>query len=549
MKRLRLLLVEDSEDDAALVVRELTQSGYEIEHRRVQSDEDFLHALEEGWDVVLADYSMPGFSGTRALQLLRQRERLEPFVFVSGTIGEERAVEAMREGAQDYVLKHDLHRLVPVVERAIRDAEVRRRGRELREQLIQAQRLEAVGQLASGIAHDFGNLLTVIIGVSEMLQEDEALSPATHAQIGEIREAAERAAVLTRRLLSFSRKQVVELTVFDLNEVVTSVERMLRRLIGEDVTLETRLDPQLPPVYADRSQMEQVLLNLVVNSRDALPAGGTISIETRAQAPHADRDPETAGEWPATRPQRRQPEVGREPQTPVLDPWAARARSPSPSSAPGRWVELTVRDDGTGMLEEVKARVFEPLFTTKERGRGTGLGLATCKAIVEDAGGEIGVETAPDLGTTVRVILPSTSNPRAENGDTASRDLRGGEHVVLVEDDAAVRAVLAEGLTALGYRIVQVADCKAAARILRDPARRIDALITDLVLTDGSGATLAQTAHHRVPRPEIVLISGYADDRKLVERLGGIAAAVVQKPVTPLSMAARLRDVFDGGGR
>src|SRR5438093_6356161 len=464
---LRLLLVEDSEDDARLLVRELTRGGFEPVVERVETASTMRAALDrQPWDVVVGDYSLPHFGGAAALELLRDSGLDVPFIIVSGTIGEEKAVAAMKAGASDYVSKDNLKRLVPVIEREVREAAGRRERhrteaalrasevsystlvehspvgiyrsntegrflsvnaalvrilgyasaaevlqldmardvyadpaerrrllerdtytdrqydeveatwkrkdgarltvqlsvravrqgarveyyetfvrdvteqRRLQQQLVQSQKMEAVGRLAGGIAHDFNNLLTVITSYSDLLLQDLGGEDPKREDVEQVRKAAEGAAALTRQLLAFSRQQVLAPRVVSLSVVVQGVEKMLRRVIGEDVDLVTALDLNVGSVKADVGQLEQVLMNLAVNARDAMPTGGKLTIETA----NVEHDPDYARE--------------RE---------AALLR---------RFVMLAVSDTGIGMDEATKARIFEPFFTTKEPGKGTGLGLA-----------------------------------------------------------------------------------------------------------------------------------------------------------------------------
>jgi two-component system cell cycle sensor histidine kinase/response regulator CckA len=360
---LKVLLLEDRASDARLVLHELRQAGFEPQWERVETEADFLSKLDGPWEIILADYSLPQFDAPSALRLVRERNIDVPLIIVSGTIGEELAVAAMKEGAADYLLKDRLSRLGPAVKQALAQ-------RRLAEQLRQAQKMEAVGRLAGGVAHDFNNLLTVILGYSDVVlaqvREDDPLRDT----LEEIRQAALRATELTRQLLAFSRKQVLAPVVLDLNALVADVQKMLRRLIGANIELVVQPAADLWPVRVDRMQMEQVLMNLAINARDAMPEGGTLTIETANVEPSASDAATHAG-------MRR-----------------------------GGYVRLTVSDTGSGMDQETLAHIFEPFFTTKPADKGTGLGLATVYGIVQQSGGQVEVESQPSRGACFRVFLP-----------------------------------------------------------------------------------------------------------------------------------------------
>src|SRR5438874_709262 len=444
-KPLRVLMVEDSEDDALLVLRELRAAGYDLTHERVDTAAALEAALDRhAWDLVIGDYSMPHFSGTAALAMLRERGLDVPYICVSGTITEELAVAAMKAGAHDYVTKGQLSvravrnaaGQVEYYETFVRDVTDQRR---LQQQVLQSQKLEAVGRLAGGIAHDFNNLLTVITSYSDLLLEDLAPGDVKRDDLEQVRKAADGAAALTRQLLAFSRQQVVEPRVVSLNVVVEGLQKILRRVIGEDIELTTTLAADLGAVRADVGQLEQVLMNLAVNARDAMPTGGRLTIET-ANVTH---DPEYARDHEA--------------------------------AAVRRFAMLAVSDTGCGMDEATKARIFEPFFTTKEPGKGTGLGLATVYGIVQQAGGFIWVYSEPGDGTSFKIYLPEV-DATAERAAVAvgASAPRGTETVLLVEDAAAVRAVTKQVLERQGYTVLEAPDGEAAIRLAQRHRGPID---------------------------------------------------------------------------
>jgi two-component system cell cycle sensor histidine kinase/response regulator CckA len=801
---LRVLVAEDSPDDAELTLLELSRGGFDPVSRRVESAEEMRAALAEGrWDIVLSDNAMPGFGAAAALALCREADPDLPFVVVSGTIGEERAVAMMRAGAGDYFLKGNLIRLAPVVERELREAVNRRarhradqaaselaaivestddaiisktldgvvtswnhaaerlygwaaeeaigrhvsfivpsdkadelarmmerlrrgervehfesgrlrkdgtrigvsitmspirdllgrligiskisrdisgqqrlqrelqnrlrqqevvaelgrhallggdfasllqdatrkvaetlgtefckvlellpdgrsfllrtgvgwkaelfgratvpagtdshagyallaggpvvvddfrtesrfnvlpllhemgivsgvsviiRGRELsfgilevhtvrqrsfslddvnflrsvanvlaaamvnrhaNDALGQAQKMEAFGQLAGGVAHDFNNLLTIINGYSEMLIQGLSPGDETRGLLTEILKAGERSATLTQQLLAFSRKQIVAPKILDLNAIVTDTEKMLRRLIGEDVQLATSLAGGLGTVHCDDGQLHQVLLNLAVNARDAMPQGGRLTIETRNV------------------------ELGEE---------YCRTHSEVP---PGPYVLLMVSDTGCGMTAEVKARLFEPFFTTKEVGKGTGLGLAVIHGVVKQAGGHVEVSSETGVGTTFKVYLPRVGQPAQSGTSAAEVPPQGTETVLMVEDDEGVRLLTRHMLKGFGYTVLEAASGADALRIAGKHAEPVHLVITDVVMPGMSGRQVAAEMASLHPEARVLFVSGYTDDA--VVRHGVLQEGVhfLPKPFSSIGLARKIREVLDSPG-
>jgi two-component system cell cycle sensor histidine kinase/response regulator CckA len=797
---LRVLLVEDSDDDARLLVRQLGSSGYDVTHRRVDTPDAMQEALDRNiWDIVISDYSMPQFSGTAALSLLQERGLDVPFIFVSGTIGEDVAVAAMRAGASDYVLKDKLKRLVPAIERELRESEVRRERRRaqevvlertrlavlssdlgvaltgvaalratlvrctaalvrhldvigacvwtfsesaqelelqagsglspalsiayatvsqddalignivrqrrpvhlsaddlaipdaawvernrismfagypllvgnrtvgvlgvfsrrplpsfvvesltaiadqlavgierrraeedlrqseelfsrvfrsspvgivittldegrfldandafltllgrtreemqgrttvelgvwrdaaerartvealgthgtvrdldlefrtargairhvlasierielsgrpcflmlaydisdrmrLEDQLRQAQKMEAIGRLAGGLAHDFNNLLGVVIGYCDLLFRKLPADLPGRAEINEIRSAAEGASGLTRQLLAFSRRQVLEPRVLDLNDVVRRAERMLKPLLGDDVTLLIRLGSDVPLVLADAGQIDQVLMNLAVNSRDAMPRGGRLTIETGAS-----RFDETT--------------------VPAL-----------PGANPGPFATLAVTDTGSGMDAETIAHIFEPFFTTMEVGKGTGLGLATVYGIVQQSSGFIAVTSTPGAGTTFRIHLPETnaSPAQPQSATRAATTPHGGGTILVVEDSAQLRELFRDVLELHGYNVLDAPNGRAALEVAAGFAGTIDLLLTDVIMPEMNGRELADHLTASRPGIKVMFASGYSAD-DLVRHGVEAGMAYMQKPFSPEALAQKVRDVL-----
>ncbi len=642
-RTVRVLHLEDDPWDVDLVREALLADGLAYEVTSVATREEFARALERGGvDVVLSDFAIPAFDGLSALALVRGRAPYLPFILVSGTLGEEAAIESVRAGATDYVLKHRLSRLGPAVRRALAEAGERRRRAEaedalekerqflravlesvgagivacdaegtvtlfnratrefyglpeeplpserwaehydlylpdgrtpmrkedvplfralqgervddaemmivpkqgaprtllasgqpivdgagrklgavvamhditerkqLEQQLFQAQKMEAVGRLAGGVAHDFNNLLGVILGYAEMLLAGLGPEDPLRAKLRAIKDAAGMAASLTRQLLAFSRKQIVEPRVLHLNVLLGEMNKMLRRLIGEDIALETSLAPGLGRIKADPGQVEQIVMNLAVNARDAMPQGGRLTIET------ADVD---LGEGHA--------------QTHAV-------------AAPGPYVQLAVSDTGVGMTPDVRARIFEPFFTTKEEGKGTGLGLATVYGIVKQSGGHIQVTSEPGRGTTFRIRFPRVEQP-AENARSPEPDTSplGTETVLVVEDEDTVRDLLEESLREYGYRVITAANAAEAEEAGRRHEGPIHLLMTDLVLPGASGRVAAERLSQLRPELKVLYMSGYTDDAILRHGVIERGMAFLQKPFALTALARKVREVLD----
>ncbi len=516
---LRLLLLEDDPVDADLVAATLSEAGLACTAHRVDTRSDFLAALDEGgYDLILADYSIPGFDGMTALSLARQQAPDIPFLFVSATIGEELAIDAMHQGATDYVLKQRLGRLVPSVQRALRERDERRDRKRAEEALAQserqfrqAQKMEAVGRLAGGIAHDFNNLLTVIMGYSHVLSEELGRDHPLFTKIEETQKAGERAAMLVRQLLAFSRKQPLEPKHLSVNNVVSSLEGMLQRLIGADVRLVIRLDSGNSQVRADHAQLEQVLMNLVVNARDAMPNGGTLTIETA------------------------QVELTKSPLYHV------------DSLAPGPYVKLSVADTGSGMDRDTQAHIFEPFFTTKEEGKGSGLGLSTVFGIVTQSGGGIDVTSRVGQGTRFDIFFPRVAADvrPAPSPETSSEPLGGHETILLVEDDASVRILLRDALRKLGYKVIEAKQGLEACLLASQELDRLDLLLTDMVMPGMGGRELAQHLLTIKPELRILFMSGFTDDVGILAGHEQGTSGFLQKPFTPELLARTVRKILD----
>lgn len=389
--------------------------------------------------------------------------------------------------------------------------------KQLETQLRQAQKMEIVGRLAGGVAHDFNNLLLVISGHRELLEQAFSHAEDLRESLAEIGRAVERAAALNRQLLAFSRRQVLEPKVLDLNGVVTAAGKMLRRLIGEDVKLITNLQPGLDPVRADPGQLDQVILNLALNARDAMPQGGILQLETYEL--ELDRLPANC----------------------------IRGEADVPSG--GRYVLLAVTDTGTGMTPEVQARIFEPFFTTKAEGQGTGLGLSVVHGIIQQSGGHLEVVSQPGCGTTFRVYLPAVRGPAVVRvANVPDRPAAGrGETVLLAEDEDPVRAVTAQLLEVLGYRVLQASSGAEALRLAETSREKIHLLLADVVMPGLSGRQLADALKSRDPGLKVLFQSGYTDDAVIRCGISQAEVAFLQKPFTVDVLAGKLREVLETG--
>jgi nitrogen-specific signal transduction histidine kinase len=387
---------------------------------------------------------------------------------------------------------------------AVRDISETRR---LEEQLRQAQKMEAIGRLAGGIAHDFNNLLTTVLGYSDLVLKDLGPGDPHTAELMEIKRAAERASTLTRQLLAFGRKQILSPQVLDLNAAVLGTEKMLRRLIGEDVVLHVALDESTPLwVRADAGQIEQVVVNLALNARDAMPEGGTLLIETKK----------------------------------------------APRGGEGAWATLAITDTGTGMDAETRARIFEPFFTTKEKGKGTGLGLATVYGIVTQVGGEVAVDSAPGKGSRFVISFPEVGPPpsderqrRPSAAGVPAVPPAGARRILLVEDEETVRVLARRMLEESGYRVATAKDGEDALRLVEAQRDPFDLLVSDLVMPGMSGQALAAKLRVASPTTRVLFISGYTEDTVARKTIAESGVAFLQKPFTRDTLARKVAETLE----
>jgi two-component system, cell cycle sensor histidine kinase and response regulator CckA len=632
---LRALIVEDSHDDVELLLLHLRHSGFDVTHTQVERKDEFHAALSNGnFDVVFADYHLPNWTGIEAIREIRKLGKDIPFLLVTGTLGEEAAVECIKQGANDYVLKEHLSRLPGALsralsEKALRDergkaeealrvsearnrdlvensvygifrlsadgefldanpalfrilgcagaeelkqlnlardvfrfpehyaqfmavcrehgqvhgaeAEWRRRDgglvtvrlhirqlslgthsgelevmaedvtefRVLERQLRQAQKFEAIGQLAGGIAHDFNNVVGAILGWAELGFDQSRTQPQLAERFRRIREQAERAAALTRELLAFARRQVLQPRAVDLNEVTSGLVSFLDKVIGKHIEFKFA-NARLDAVKADPTQIEQVLMNLCLNARDAMPEGGKMLIETEMVE---------------------------------LDEAYCRFY---PYVTPGRYAVLSVSDTGIGMDAATRERIFEPFFTTKERGKGTGMGLATVYGIVKQHGGFIHVYSEPGHGSLFRVYLPSMQGTLSEGTSEkapapALAEMRGSETIVIAEDHESIREMARQALLALGYRVLAGCDGEEALRLCEHESPAL--AILDVVMPKLSGTATAAKLSARFPGLPILFTSGYSTDAANLPTTEP-DASYLQKPYSPTTLARLVREIL-----
>ena len=517
----RVLLVEDNPDHAEMIrtMLRVARPPWVVEHA------GSLAAASErlaagGFDVVLLDLGLPDSGGVETATAVTSAFPSLPVVVLSALGDDQTAVEAVRRGAQDFLVKGRVDRDVVVralrhaverkhAERALRESETERER--LQDQLRQAQKMEAVGRLAGGVAHDFNNLLTAILGYGELMKRRLERGSPLQRNVDEILKAGDKASALVAQLLAFSRKQVLQPKVINLNTVTLDIEKMLRRVIGEDIRLVTVLEERLGQVRADPGQVEQVILNLAVNARDAMPRGGSLVIETaNVELPESY----------------------------ARDHVGVRA---------GPHVLLGVTDTGTGMDRETLDHIFEPFFTTKGPGQGTGLGLATVYGIVAQSGGHVFAYSEPGRGTSFKVYFPRVDQPaEALPGEEAEGPTGGAETILVVEDEDAVRALACEILEDRGYEVLEAARGDVALGLLEERRGRVDLVLTDVVMPGVDGPELAAAVSRSYPEVRVLYMSGYAGEAMRHRGVLPAGAPLIQKPFSAQILASRVREALDG---
>ena len=507
---LRVLVIEDSEDDTSLIVRELQRAGYETNFKRVDSERALKFALAlQDWDLVISDFSMPLFSGTDALHLVRTMGSDAPFIFVSGTMGEDTAVAALKNGAQDYLVKTNLKRLAPAVQRELREVEARKERIRLEQHIQQLQKFEAIGRLAGGIAHDFNNTIGAIMGWAEMGYDEALEGSRMRDRFERIREQAVWAGKLTSQLLTFARRQMLQPRGVNLNNLIDDGMKLLYRIIGEQFEVRILKNPDLEITLVDPTQVQQALMNLCLNARDAMPEGGTLTIETE----NVEIDEEYCRQHPA--------------------------------GNPGKYVMLSVSDTGVGMDKATLDRVFEPFFTTKEMGRGTGLGLATVYGAVKQHEGFIYAYSEPGNGTVFRLYFPAlsgTPEPREVHSQGSAPE--GTGTILLVDDYEALREMTREMLLTLGYEVICAKDGSEAIELFKTNADRIDLVLLDVVLPLLSGPEVYSQICAIRPGARAIFVSGYSADNALLKSALQKGIGILRKPFSVSSLGKAVRNAL-----
>ena len=513
LRHVSILLIDDDPQAQALIEMALIDAHFERKIEVVTTAAAGLERIKaDHHDIYLVDQRLPDGTGLDVIRAAKDLGTDKPFILMTGYGSGALDEAALREGAADYVEKHLVGaHLERSIRYALRNWQASRALQDREEQLRQSQKMEAIGRLAGGVAHDFNNLLTAVIGYTDMIAERADLDPATAREVGEIRLAADRGAALTRQLLAFSRKQLLNPTVLNVNDSVAGLLHMLPRLIGDHIHTDARLAAGLGFVKADASQLEQVIVNLVLNARDAMPTGGYVTIETANIELTEDR---LSAEGL------------------VLEP--------------GPYVMLSITDTGVGMDETTRAHAFEPFFTTKAKGKGTGLGLATVYAIIDQSGGGIAMDTAPERGTSIRIYLPVTDAPASIERPRATRGAtEGTETLLLVEDNDAIREISAQALRRRGYTVFEARNGEEAIDWASKSVVLADMLITDVVMPGMSGPNLAARLTQQMPNLHVLYMSGYTDDATEVHGAFWGGVPLLQKPFTPSQLAESVRMALD----
>jgi len=506
---MKILHLEDSPHDAELTRLVFQDEWPECSLEVVSTREDFLAALQKtSPDLILSDFKLASFNGLEALQLAREHRPDVPFIFFSGTIGEDRAVEALKSGANDYVIKDRPKRLIPAIMRALDEARVRRERKAAEEQLLRVQRLENIGMLASGIAHDFNNVLAPVLMAVPLLRE-RLPEAADQRILSTIEKSVERGAGLVRQILGFAHGVTGEAHLIQPKHVLRDLLGVMHQTFPRSLNIEEHLEPELWPLKINPTQFHQIFLNLCVNARDAMPGGGTLRI-------HASNV--------------------------LLDDVNA---SSLPGAKPGPYLRVDVSDTGSGIAPEVLQRIWEPFFTTKESGRGTGLGLSTVRSIVENFKGVITLHTRVGQGTTFQVYLPASpgTDLTSKLSDASAAPRGHGELILVVDDDDSVRDVTTAMLSRQGYRVLAASNGTEAVALFAPRSLEVRLIITDLGMPELDGYALTKIATSLNPAIHVLAISGMVDSRERLEKQH-INVRFLAKPFTSAALLSTVHDLL-----
>jgi two-component system, cell cycle sensor histidine kinase and response regulator CckA len=518
--KVRILNLEDSARDSELIRLRLEAKGVECDLLRVETEADYLRALQQdGVDLIIADLALPSFDGVSALDLARQHRPEIPFIFFSGTLGEDAAIECFRKGATDYVLKQRPSRLVPAVERALHEADSERQRRraeaalrDAEERLRHAHKWESIGILAGGVAHDFNNLLTVIMGNASLARAEFPSCKYYPAILC----ASERAANLTNQLLQYAGTGRVVVRTVDLTELVSKSTELFSAFVPQRVSLSFNLSKDLPCVEADPSRIEQILMNLVINAGEAIPPDrdGLIEVATSSCE---------------------------------VTPDMARRHSKMYHVAAGAFVCLEVRDNGAGMDEATISRIFDPFFSTKFTGRG--LGMAAVYGIVRTSKGFIEVHSSPGIGTISRVFLPASEKTHlTEPAPIAPRQQPPAHATILVVDDEKmVRKLVCMTLARNGYKVLEAKDGKDALQVLAESPSLPSLILVDLAMPVMGGDELVLILEKKYPGPKIIVTSGYPEEKARRVFSSGSVAGFLQKPYSLETLTQKIAETLDDG--
>ncbi|MBF0573126.1 MAG: response regulator [Desulfamplus sp.] len=551
--RLRLLLIEDSDSDAELITRLLKRAGFNLTVEQIQTSQEMTKALNNReWDVVLSDYNMPQFDALSALKLLNSTGRDIPFIVVSGAIGEETAVSIMKNGAHDYVMKDNLTRLIPAIERELREAQLRQDKRkseedrkDLEDQLRQAQKMEAVGQLAGGVAHDFNNMLFIITGCTELMMDDVPLESPLHQNLTMIMEAAQRATSLVRQLLLFSRKTTRKPVIIDMNDLITNLMKMVRRVIGEHILLEFQPCYNLKSICADPGQMEQIVMNLCVNARDAMPNGGKITIETDNLFIDDYSSLKIEG-YKLVNQINSLPEAILKTNANIFDIHKDKI------SKHKEFIVLTISDTGCGIPEDIHERIFEPFFTTKDVGKGTGMGLAAVYGIIRSHEGMMNFQSEIGIGTVFKIYLPVADNlsvcsdnniSLSEKAISLTQTTIGNKQTILIaEDDEPVRKMIVRILENSNYRVLSAENGSQAIQLFEKNSGTIDIAMLDVVMPGLGGDKVMEHIRKIKNDIPIIFLTGYSRGMLPETILSQGNYDTLQKPVSRSEMLSKVKE-------